>query len=174
LKSRARVKREGRRAAVAPDVGHVMTKRVRRFYLVAIWMPLIVPIFCAAAMTVQGKGNYEGIGADLAGFLVLSLYSTGVPFTIFALWVTHWLCAPGRAERQVRRLMWTSPLIVTAVAMPYWIVTFSIHDGVAGGLIDAVVFYLPYLIVIGYLYVLVTAGARWALSGSLRRADAIV
>lgn len=134
-------------------------------------MPLIVPIFCAAVLAVQGGGSYEGIGADLAGFLVLSLYSTGVPFTIFALWVTHRLCAPGRTERQVRRLMWTSPLIVTAVAMPYWIVTFSIHDGVAGGLIDAVVFYPPYLIVIGYLYVLATAGARWILRATLRNAD---
>jgi hypothetical protein len=148
-----------------------MTERVRRFYLVAIWMPLIVPIFCAAGFSVQGEGSYEGIGADLGGILLLSLYSTGIPFTIFALWITHWLCAAGRTERQVRRLMWTSPLIVTAVAMPYWIVTFSIHDGVAGGLIDAVVFYLPYLIVIGYLYVLATAGARWILRATLRNSD---
>jgi hypothetical protein len=151
-----------------------MTERIRRFYLVSIWMPVIVPIFCAAGFEARGGGTFAGFGDSIGLILVSSLYSTGIPFTIFALWVTHWLCTPGRTERQVRRLMWASPLIFTVVAMPYWIVTFSIHDGVAGGLIDSVVFYLPYLIVIGYLYVLATAGARSILSGSLTRADETV
>ena len=146
-----------------------MTERVRRFYLVAIWMPVIVPIFCAAGFEARGGGSFAGFGDSIGLLFVLSLYSAGIPFTIVALWVTHWLCAPERTEREVRRLMWAAPLIIAAFALPYWTVIFSIHDGVAGGLLDAVVFYLPYLLVIGYLYVLATAGARWALRGVLRK-----
>jgi hypothetical protein len=67
--------------------------------------------------------------------------------------------------------MWAAPLIIAAFALPYWTVIFSIHDGVAGGLLDAVVFYLPYLLVIGYLYVLATAGVRWAFKSALRSVD---
>jgi hypothetical protein len=140
-----------------------MTDRVRRFYLAAIWMPLIVPICIAGGFAAQGWGSFEGIVADTGMILLLSLYSTGIPFAIVALWVTHWLHAPGRTEREVRRLMWTAPLIVAAFALPCWTVMFAIHDGVVGGLIDAIVFCLPYLLVIGYLYVLATAGARWIL-----------
>lgn len=151
-----------------------MTKRIRRFYLIAIWMPLIVPICCAAGFAARGGGSFAGFGDAVGMILLLSLYSTGVPFTIVALWVTHWLFAPERTERDVRRLMWPAPLIVAAFALPYWTVIFSIHDGVAGGLLDAVVFYLPYLLVIGYLYVLATAGARWLLSRSFRSAEETV
>lgn len=141
-----------------------MTERIRRFYLVATWMPLIVPIFCAAGFAVRGGGTFAGVG-DAAGLLlVLSLYSAGVPFTLVALWVTHWLCAPGRTEKEVRRLMWAAPLIVAAFAMPYWTVTLGIEGGFTTELpLGIVLTYLPYLLVIGYLYVLATAGARWIL-----------
>ena len=166
---RARKKRGGRRAAGAPDVDHVMTERVRRFYLIAIWMPVIVPIFCAAGFEARGGGSFAGFGDSIGLMLVLSLYSAGVPFTIFALWVTHWLCAAGRTEREVRRLMWGAPLIVAAFAMPYWIVTTGIHDGIRTELVEGIsVTFLPWLLAIGYLYVLATAGARWGLSGVLR------
>ena len=148
-----------------------MTERVRRFYLVAIWMPLIVPIFCMAGFEARGGGSFAGFGDSIGLLFVLSLYSAGIPFTLVALWVTHWLCAPERTEREVRRLMWAAPLIIAAFALPYWTVIFSIHDGVAGGLLDAVVFYLPYLLVIGYLYVLATAGVRWAFKSALRSVD---
>jgi hypothetical protein len=152
-----------------------MTERIRRFYLIAIWMPLIVPILCMAGFEARGGGSFAGAGDGVGMLLVMSLYSAGIPFTIVALWVTHWLCAPGRAEKEVRRLMWAAPLIVAAFAMPYWTVTMGIHDGVTTQLVEGIsVTFLPWLLGIGYLYVLATAGARWALSGSLRSADAIV
>jgi hypothetical protein len=138
-----------------------MTERIRRFYLVALWMPVIVPILCAAGFAARGWGSFAGLGDSIGLMLVSSLFSTGVPFTIVALWATHWLFAPERTEKEVRRLMWGAPLIVAAFALPYWTVSFSIHDGIAAGLLDAVVFYLPYLLGIGYLYVLATAGVRW-------------
>jgi len=150
-----------------------MTERIRRFYLVAIWMPLIVPILCAAGFAARGGGTFAGFGDSIGLILVLSLYSTGVPFTIVALWVTHWLCAPERTERQVRRLMWASPLIVAAFAMPYWAVTMGIESGFTPELpLGIALTYLPWLLALGYFYVLAAAGARWALSGSLRSAVA--
>jgi hypothetical protein len=67
------------------------------------------------------------------------------------------------------------PLIVAAFAMAYWIVTMGIHEGFTTQLVEGIsVTFLPWLLGIGYLYVLGTAGARWALRGSLRSADAIV
>ncbi|MGI8401735.1 MAG: hypothetical protein ACR2NS_09075 [Gemmatimonadaceae bacterium] len=144
-----------------------MTERIRRFYLVATWMPLIVPLCCAAGFAVRGKGGYEGIGADIGLILVVSLYSTGIPFTIVALWVTYWLRAPARTEKEVRRLMWGAPLIVAAFALPCWMATLAIEGGFTTELpLGIVLIYLPYLLVIGYLYVLATAGARWILGRS--------
>jgi hypothetical protein len=150
-----------------------MTERVRRFYLVAIWMPVIVPILCGAGFAARGGGSFAGFGDGVGLLLVMSLYSGGIPFTIVALWITHWLCAPGRTEKEVRRLMWASPLIVAAFAMPYWIVAMGIQEGFTTMLVEGIsVTFLPWLLGIGYLYALATAGARWALSGSLRSADA--
>jgi hypothetical protein len=152
-----------------------MTERVRRFYLVAIWMPLIVPILCMVGFEARGGGSFAGFGDSIGLMLVLSLYSAGIPFAIVALWLTHWLSAPGRTEKGVRRLMWAAPLIVAAFAMVYWAVTMGIHEGVTTQLVEGIsVTFLPWPLGIGYLYVLATAGARWALRGSLRSADAIV
>jgi hypothetical protein len=67
------------------------------------------------------------------------------------------------------------PLIVAAFAMPYWTLTMGIQEGVTTQLVEGIsVTFLPWLLGIGYLYVLATAGVRWALRGSLRSADAIV
>ena len=152
-----------------------MTERIRRFYLIAIWMPLIVPILCKAGFEARGGGSFAGAGDGVGLLLVTSLYSAGIPFTIVALWVTHWLYPPSRSEKEVRRLMWAAPLIVAAFAMPYWIVTMGIHEGFRTELVEGIsVTFLPWLLGIGYLYVLATAGARWALSGSLRSVGAIV
>jgi hypothetical protein len=149
-----------------------MTEQVRRFYLIAIWMPLIVPIFCAASFATRGGGSFAGFGDGIGMILILSLYSTGLPFTIFAAWVTYWLRKPVRTESEVRRLMWASPLIVAAFAMPYWIVTMETHGSITTELVEGIsVTYLPWLLAIGYLYVLATAAARWALSGSLRNTE---
>jgi hypothetical protein len=155
---------------VAPEIGDTMSERIRRFYLVAIWMPIIVPILCAASLAARGGGSFAGFGDGIGMILVSSLYSTGVPFAVFALWVTHWLRNPDRTEKEVRPLMWGAPLIVAAFAMPYWIVTMGFQDGVTTELVEGIsLTYLPWLLVIGYLYVLATAAARWALRGSLKR-----
>jgi hypothetical protein len=152
-----------------------MIARIRRFYLVAIWMPLIVPICFATGFWARGGGKFEGFGADVGGILVLSLLAAGVPVAIFALWVTRWLCASGRTEKGVRRLMWASPLIVAAFAMPYWIVTQGIQYGFTAVLVEGIsVTYLPWLLGLGYLYVLATAGTRWVLSPSLRSVEETV
>jgi hypothetical protein len=144
-----------------------MTDRVRRFYLLATWMPLILPICCATVFLAMGGGTFEGIGASIGMLLVLSLLSTGVPFTIVALWVTHWLRAPKRTERDVRRLMWGAPFIVGAFAAPFWALTLGIEEGFAPGLLWLIGIYMLYLLVIGYLYVVATAAARWALGRGL-------
>jgi hypothetical protein len=147
-----------------------MTERSRRFYLIAIWVPIIVPTLCAASFAARGGGSFAGFGDGIGMILVSSLYSAGIPFTLFALWVTHWLYAPTRTEKQVRRLMWASPLIVAAIAMPYWVVTQGIHDGITTLELEGIsLTFLPWLLAVGYFYVLATAGARGALSGSLKR-----
>jgi hypothetical protein len=139
-----------------------VTERLRRFYSVAVWLPVIVPLCCLATFAAMGGGMFEGFGASVGIILVVSLFSTGVPYAIFALWVSHWLRAAERTEKEVRRVMWGAPLIVAVFALPYWTVTLWIRESMTDALFG-ILFYVPYLLVIGYLYVVIVAVGRWAL-----------
>jgi hypothetical protein len=136
-----------------------MTKRIRNFYLVALWIPLLLPAIAWAGVAVRGSGTFAGIGADLGGLLVLSAMLGGAPYTFVALCASWWLLRRAETEAQVHRLMLFSPLVVTPVAMLWWLIAFGIKEGFASGVVYAVWFTL-YLLPIGYLYVLATVIAR--------------
>jgi hypothetical protein len=136
-----------------------MTKRIRTFYLAAIWMPLVLPAIATAGFAVRGGGTFAGVGADIGFLLVLSATLGGAPYGFVALWASWWVMRRADTESQVRRLMLVAPLVVTPVAMLWWTVTFGIKEGLMSGAIYAVWFAL-YLLPIGYLYVLGTVIAR--------------
>jgi hypothetical protein len=153
-----------------------VTHRVRWFYLLALWMPLLLPTIVTAGFALQGGGTYDGPLAGIGFLLVLSLYSTGAPYLIVALWVTGWLRDPNRQEAAVRRLMWRAPVIVAAFAIPCWMIELGLQDGMLEGLAEGLLFYLPYSLVLGYVYVGATALARalLTLSGTLPQRSAPV
>ena len=136
-----------------------MTPRVRRFYLVAIWMPIVLPSIIWAGFAARGGGTFVGFGADLGGILVASVLFAGAPYAIAALCASWWVMRRARTERDIRRLMLCAPLVVAPVAILWWIVVFGIKEGAVSGLIYAGWFTL-YLLPIGYLYVLGTVVAR--------------
>jgi hypothetical protein len=136
-----------------------MTKRIRGFYLVAIWMPLLLPALAWAAFAVSGGGTFAGVGADLGGLLVLSALLGGPPYAFVALGASWWVWRRADTEARVRRLVFFAPLVVTPVAMLWWTVAFGIEKGLVPGVAYAAWFTL-YLLPIGYLYVLGTVIAR--------------
>ena len=136
-----------------------MTKRIRSFYLVAIWMPLLLPALAWAGIAARGGGTFAGIGADLGGLLLLSAMLGGAPYSVAALCASWWVVRRAETEARVRRLMLFAPLVVTPVAMLWWTVAFGIEEGLVSGAIYAAWFTL-YLLPIGYLYVLGTVAAR--------------
>ena len=136
-----------------------MTKRIRSFYLVAIWMPLLLPALAAVGFAMRGGGTFAGFGADLGFLLVLSAMHGGVPYSFAALCASWWVLRRADTEAQVHRLMLLAPVIVTPVAMLWWMVAFGIQEGLMAGVASAAWFTL-YLLPIGYLYVLGTVIAR--------------
>jgi hypothetical protein len=156
------------------DAGPIrVTERSRRFYLIAIWMPLLVPILCALSFAIRGKGSYAGVGDSIGMMLTASIYSTGVPYVVFALWVSHWLREPTRTQRQVLHVMRAAPLIVAMIAVPWWTITMGIADGVEEAFLESIVFYLPFLLAFGYLYVISTAIAHWVYARRHARSDGL-
>jgi hypothetical protein len=140
----------------------LVTERSRRFYLFAIWIPIIVPVLCGLSFAIRGGGSYAGVGDSIGMILMMSLLIGGVPYLVVVFWLNRWLRNPTRTERQVRLVMWTAPLIVAAIAMPMWMAS-GLGKGFEENFIGSVVFFfLPYLLAIGYLYVIATAIAHWA------------
>ena len=136
-----------------------MTRRTRIFYLVAIWLPVVLPALASTGFAIRGGGTFSGFGADIGFLLVLSGMLAGVPYGLVALWASWWVMRRADTESQVRRLMFVAPLIVTPVAMLWWLVKFGMKEGLLAGAIYAVWFAL-YLLPMGYLYVLGTLLAR--------------
>lgn len=130
-----------------------MTRPIRNFYLGAIWAPLVLPAIAWAGFAVRGSGTFEGIGADVGFLLVITATLGGVPYAVAALGATWWVLRRATSERQVRRMMLAAPILVTPVALSWWIVTFGMKEGLKAGVAYAVLLTL-YLIPIGYLYVL--------------------
>ena len=133
-------------------------RRIRSFYLVAIWMPLLLPALVWAGIAARGGGAFAGIGADLGGLLLLSAMLGGAPYSVAALCASWWVVRRAETEARVRRLMLFAPLVVTPVAMLWWVAS-GMKEGLVSGAIYAAWFTL-YLLPIGYLYVLGTVVAR--------------
>jgi len=136
-----------------------MTKRIRTFYLAAIWMPLALPAIAWAGFAVRGGGTFAGAGADIGSLLVASAMLGGAPYAVAALGASWWMMRRAQTEAQVRRLMLVAPLAVTPVAMLWWTVAFGIAEGLMSGVVYAAWLTL-YLLPIGYLYVFGTVIAR--------------
>ncbi len=88
-----------------------------RIYRFSIWLPLIVPVALIAIMNVLIKG--AGM-PKLPGFIDVALERLafsgligGLPYILLAAWASWWI--RGRAEADIRRVMFLAPLLMVVV-----------------------------------------------------------
>jgi hypothetical protein len=85
-----------------------MTLSVPAVYRVAIWMPIIVPaLLIALSLAVGLRLPAIGLVFEIVAY---SLLYGGVPYTLLAVWGTFWV--GGRAEPEIRRLMFRAPFMM--------------------------------------------------------------
>ena len=101
----------GRRVSffVGPHIFHRMS--IHQFYRFSVWLPVVLPMTVAAAISVWGWPKLSGVD-QAAGVLVLSLVYGGIPYAALAVWATWWIGR--RSEREIRRLALAAPLLMCA------------------------------------------------------------
>ena len=97
---------------------------VTGFYRAVVWLPLAVPAIVAGLVHGVGLVVETGPLRKVVQVLLASLLYGGVPYAMLAIWATWWL--GGRSEREIKRVMFVSPLLMA--------VTFAIVS-VATGLV---------------------------------------
>jgi len=122
---------------------------------VCIWLPILIPALIVGGYLSLGLSLVEGIVVELLWY---SLLVGGVPYSLLALWATWWVV--GRPEPAIRRLMFFAPLLMVALfgmlALTAGLVVGQVRVFAAvAGLGSALI------LVLGYLYVLLTMTLRW-------------
>lgn len=130
-----------------------MNKTAHRFFQVSIWIPaallLSLPFL---EYLIRGTKNFESM------FLTYGLWFGTPAYLIFAIWATWHI--KKKSEPAVARLIWWAPLIFILFYGVPWIIygLFHIAIGEASGIAMALLWvaFLPYIIVVGYVFAVVT------------------
>jgi hypothetical protein len=97
-----------------------------------------------------------------------SLIWGGLPYAALALWATWWV--GGRAESEIRRLMFRAPLLMVAVFAPLTLVPGLVVDApgpmAAVALLGSVV-----ILLLGYAYVGLTVVVRLGMGNGWRSTE---
>ena len=123
-------------------------------YRTCIWLPILVPAALILVANAFSLRLSDGVAWEV---LAYSLLYGGVPYAALAMWATWWV--GGRAEAEIRRLMFRAPLLMVAVFVPIAVVT-GIVVGAPGPWVAVAVLGSIIILPLGYGYVGLTVLLR--------------
>ena len=89
---------------------------ISNVYRAVIWLPILVPTAVIASVHQFGLPPGPNSVRGFAQVLGFSLLYGGLPYAALATWATWWV--GGRAESEIRRLMYWAPILMLAVFVP--------------------------------------------------------
>ncbi|TAK12608.1 MAG: hypothetical protein EPO35_11245, partial [Acidobacteria bacterium] len=126
--------------------------KVRTFYRLSVWLPLLLPLAAAALF-----GDQPGA---IGSLLYISFFFGGLPYALLAIWATWWI--GGRPEEDIRILMFMMPLVMLG-AYVLFIAVIGAVNGKGDKALSMISIGAAVIIPLGFAYVGLVAALRWML-----------
>ncbi|MGH7650719.1 MAG: hypothetical protein ACREMS_02650 [Gemmatimonadaceae bacterium] len=128
---------------------------IRRFYRLAMLIPLVVTAVTLIGWDVFGQAIYPPLDALQIVLGIFGLFGA-LPYCVLALWAWHWM--KNKSEREIRRLVLLMPLLLAGLCVPIALIIGIASRGDEwdtifwiGGLVLA--YAVPASLILGYAYV---------------------
>ena len=133
-----------------------------RVYRFSLMLPLVVPALIAPLLFVDFRLP-EWLGAIVL-FTAYSGFIGGVPYLVLVALLFWW--ARERSEAQFRRALVFSPVLMLPLFLPFMLAISFFTVGTESGvseLVGGLLFYVPFILGFGYVYVLLVFGTVFIL-----------
>lgn len=122
----------------------------RRFFRVALWLPLVLLLGAMLGEWLDGSAPR----LNVQQVVMLNVFAFGpLAYLVFAVWATRSL--NGCTEKQVLRSVWLAPLLFIPFYAGAWVlygvITLLTGDLSGFGMMVIWVAFLPYLLIAGYV-----------------------
>jgi len=143
-----------------------MKHEITKVYKLSLALPIILPVIAALPLVFVNDNSPEPFGF-LSGIMAATIFSGlvgGVPYLMLVgllLWRMH-----RKTERQIRRLLILSPILLLPIFLIHITVFSLVTSGVQATLEsfgEVLMFYVPYVLGFGYFYVALVFGTVFLL-----------
>jgi len=129
---------------------------IRRFYEMAILLPLFLPAIAFLGALVFGLPVYFPL-SSLVNLLIMSGWYGAIPYSFLALWASRQITS--RSENEIRRFAIRAPVAMAVVFLPYAFVIGALDGDTLEG-IFVLIYAIPFTLLFGYAYVALVFSLR--------------